>query len=107
MSLYRANKKRKGSLRRNVSVEGETLEFKIERMLSNGEPLNGNGEAAQMIFTDRKDGVMEGYNPRTDRWEIAVDAASKVGKSKAAKRDAKLKEGENGETESIQGEAKK
>ena len=35
-------------------------------------------DGAPIIFTDAKDGVRPEFNPRTDRWEIAIDAMDKV-----------------------------
>lgn len=69
-------------------VEGEPIEHKIERVVSNKEPIT---DGAPSIFTERKDGVVSAYNIRTDRWEIATDAMDKVSGSIQAKRDAKGK----------------
>ena len=44
-------------------------------------------DGAPPIYTDRKEGVKEAYNIRTDRWDIAVNAMDAVSRSKAAKRD--------------------
>jgi len=68
----------------NQSVEGETIEQKIERVVQNKEPIT---DGAPLIYTDRKDGVEAGYNIKTDRFEIAVEAMDKVAKSNIAKRD--------------------
>lgn len=70
----------------NQSTEGETLEMKIERILSNKEPIK---DGAPLIYTDRKDGVQAGYNIKTDRWEVAIDAMDKVAKEVAARRENK------------------
>ena len=69
-------------------VEGEPIELKIQRITSNKEPIK---DGAPEIFTERKEGVKSAYNIRTDRWEIAADAMSKVEGSIQAKRDAKAK----------------
>jgi hypothetical protein len=70
----------------NKSYEGETLEQKIERITTNKEPIS---DGAPLIYTERKDGVQAGYNIRTDRFEIAIDAMDKVQKSKIAQRENK------------------
>jgi hypothetical protein len=70
------------------TVEGEPIEHKIERIVSNKEPIS---DGAPEIFTERKEGVKSAYNIRTDRWEIASEAMSKVEGSIQAKRDAKGK----------------
>lgn len=67
----------------NKSTSGELLEQKIERIITNGEPLK---DGAPLIYTDRRDGVQPAYDIRTDRFDIAVDAMDKVTKAKYAKR---------------------
>lgn len=69
-------------------VDGETIEMKIERIVSNKEPIK---DGAPMIYSERKDGVIAAYNIRTDRFEIACDAMNKVQASIQAKRDEKAK----------------
>ena len=54
---------------------GKPIEWKIERIVSNKEPIS---DGAPEIFTERKEGVKSAYNIRTDRWEIATEAMSKV-----------------------------
>jgi len=68
----------------NASLQGETIEQKMERVTQNKEPIK---DGAPLIYTDRNDGVQAGYNIRTDRFEIAVDAMDRVAKSKTAQRD--------------------
>jgi len=77
----------KGGIIRNTSLEGETIEMKIERILNNKEPIK---DGAPLIYTERKDGIQAGYNIRTDRFEVAVEAMDKVTKSAIAKRDPKV-----------------
>lgn len=86
--MYKYRKPSKSTLKSVECVEGEPIELKIERIVSNKEPIS---DGAPSIFTERKDGVISAYNIRTDRWEIATDAMSKVEGSIQAKRDAKGK----------------
>jgi hypothetical protein len=79
---------RRTTLEVNKTYEGETIEQKVERITQNGEPIK---DGAPLIYTDRKDGVQAGYNIRTDRFEVAVEAMDKVHKSDIAKRDNKPK----------------
>jgi hypothetical protein len=90
------------SLRVNKSYEGETIEQKVERITQNGEPIK---DGAPLIYTDRKDGVQAGYNIKTDRFEVAVEAMDKVHKSDIARRDNKPKMEivKDAESESTQG----
>ena len=69
-------------------VEGEPIEHKIERIVSNKEPIS---DGAPSIFTERKDGVIAAYNIRADRWDIASEAMDKVSGSIQAKRENKAK----------------
>ena len=59
----------------NKCVDGENIEVKIRRIVDEKEPIT---DGAPIIFTDAKDGVRPEFNPRTDRWEIAIDAMDKV-----------------------------
>jgi len=87
--MYKKNiKYAKGGLKINNSTQGETIEQKVERILDNKEPIK---DGAPLVYTDRKDGVMPGYNIRTDRWEVAVEAMNKVAKNITAKRENKAK----------------
>ena len=49
------------------------------RFQENNEPI---GETAPLIYTPRKDGVIAAYDVRTDKWDIALDAMSKVNKTR-------------------------
>ena len=65
--------------------EGETIETKVARITQNKEPIT---DSAPIIFTEKKDGVLPAYNIRTDRFDIALDAMDKIGKSKAKNQTA-------------------
>ena len=84
--MYKVKPYTKTEFNVNKSVEGETIEQKIERVTTNKEPIK---DGAPIIYTERKDGVLAGYNIRTDRFEVAVDAMDKVQKSKVAQREAR------------------
>lgn len=89
--MYKQNVINATTIKRNTSVEGEPLEAKIERIVHNNEPIK---DGAPKIYTDRKDGVMKDYNPRTDKWEVAIDAMDKVAEAKRNKRQELLTERE-------------
>lgn len=82
--MYKKNIMAKTTARVNTTVEGETIEMKVERMLNNGEPIT---DGAPIIHTERKDGVLPGYDIRTDRFEVAIDAVDKIAKTHKAKRE--------------------
>ena len=79
----------------NESYEAETLEQKIEKIMSSKEPID---ETAPIIYTERKKGVQPEYNIRTDRFEVALEAMDKVSASYQAKREARIKENANENT---------
>lgn len=59
----------------NKGVEGETIESRIKRMVSNGEPI---GDAAPMRYTERKDGVLAESDVRTDKFDVALENMDKI-----------------------------
>ncbi len=83
---YNPKRIQKSSLKSVETIEGETIEQKIERIVTNKEPIK---DGAPEIFTERKDGVIAAYNIRTDRFELAAEAMDKVTRSREAKRDSK------------------
>lgn len=89
--MYRKVTMRPTSLRINKGIEGEMIEHKIQRILNNGEPIE---DGAPIIYTERKDGVGAAYNPRTDRFEVAVEAMDAVAKAETAKREDRMKQRE-------------
>ncbi len=84
--MYRRNKAEKSRLTSTETLEGETIENKIERIVQNKEPIT---DGAPEIYTERANGVIEGYNIRTCRWEVAAEAMDLVQKSKKAKKKKK------------------
>lgn len=67
----------------NNSEEGEAIENKIERIVTQNEPIN---DGAPLIYTERSEGLKPEYDIRTDRFEIAVEAMDKVAAAKIARR---------------------
>lgn len=66
--------------------EGETIETKIRRITEEKAPIT---DTAPIIYTNREDGVIAGYNIRTDRFDIALSAMDRVNKAKIATRNGK------------------
>lgn len=92
------------TLRENKSVEGETIETKMERIVNNKEPIK---DGAPLIYTERKEGVRPSTNIRTDRFEIAAEAMDKITKSVQATREnnqLKLLKNEEKQTDITTGE---
>lgn len=99
--MYKTPIIKKSKIEANKSVEGETIEMKIDRFINNKETITDKGSTA--IYMERKEGVNKAYNIRTDRWEIAIEAMDKVSKSYQARRDekAKLESGNSDSADSI------
>lgn len=86
--MYRYNKPKATTIKRNTSYEAETIEQKMQRVLNNKEPIK---DGAPLIYTERKDGVKPEMDIRTDRFEVALDAMSTVDKTYKAKREERIK----------------
>lgn len=68
--------------------EGETIETKVRRIVEEKEPIS---DTAPIVYTNRDDGVIAGYNIRTDRFDVALSAMDTVNKAKIATRNGKNK----------------
>lgn len=79
MYKYKVGKPTK--IRVNKSIEGETIEMKVRRIVDNKEPIT---DGAPLIYGAKGD-VMPGHNIRTDRFEVAVEATDAISKSNIAK----------------------
>lgn len=64
------------------AYEGETIEHKVQRIVLNKEPIE---DGAEIIYTEKKDGVLPQYNIRTDKWEIAQNAMDLAQQQRIAK----------------------
>lgn len=67
----------------NESVEGETIETKVERIMTNNEAIE---DGAPVIYTERADGVLPEHDIRTDRFDLALDATGAIERSNTIKR---------------------
>jgi len=73
--MKKFNKAEKSSFRINNSVEGETIEKKVQRIMNNNE---GISDGAPIIYTERNEGVVPEFDIRSDRFDLALDAMDKV-----------------------------
>lgn len=89
------------TLRINDSYDTLPLERKIERMIYSNEPIPSTD---QLIYTERKDGIMPAYDIRTDRFELALDATSQIEKSYISRREEKGKSANVSTAESTDGQ---
>lgn len=102
--MYTKTKPTQTTINVNESVEGETIEAKIRRITNNREPITDN---AELVYTNRKDGVNPGTDPRTDKWEIAVEAMETVHQTKQGIIKEKIKTPEQKEADKLAKEAQK
>ena len=79
--------------------EGETIETKVRRIVEEKEPIS---DTAPIIYTKREDGVIAGYNIRTDRFDVALSAMDTVNKAKIATRNGKNKVEESDSNKEIE-----
>ena len=86
--MYRKNVIRHSSIIQNNSMEGSTIEQKIERIINNKETIK---DGAPLIYTERSQGILPAYDIRTDRFEIAIEGVTKIQKSAQARREEKAK----------------
>lgn len=93
--MYKKIRSKKTTLLVNTSYVGEPIEAKIRRIVNNKEPIS---DGAPLIYTDRSEGVQPGYDIRTDRFDVAIEAMDKVTKSHQAKREDKHKPKEENKT---------
>lgn len=102
--LYIKTKPNKTTINVNKSVEGESIELKIRRITLNREPIT---DGAELVYTERKNGVDPATDVRTDKWAIAVDAMETVHQTKQGLIKEKMKTPEIKEQERIAKEAAK
>ncbi len=76
----------------NESTEGKSVEEKMRETTINGQPIDN---AAPLIYTDRKDGVLPQYDIRTDRWDIALQTTDKIARTNVAKSQDKTDNKQN------------
>ncbi|AXH73226.1 MAG: hypothetical protein [Microviridae sp.] len=86
--MYKKNIPTKTTMKINNSYVAETIEAKVRRITTNKEPIT---DGAPLIYTERNQGVQPGYNIKTDRFEIAVEAMDTVSKTYIAKREERHK----------------
>lgn len=87
--MYKPNKINRSKIKQNTAIEGETIETKFQRILTNNEPIT---DGAPLIYTERSEGVRPGYDIRTDRFDIALEAMTVVHRSETAQREHKARE---------------
>ena len=80
----------KSSIKSVPKWEGaETIEEKVRRITTEKTPIPSEIMVNENSFQPRSEGVGFDYNPRSDRFEEAVDNMDKASRSLIARRDSK------------------
>lgn len=76
----------KSRIQTNDLIEdAESLEEQLRKMVAGEEPIQAT---ARINYTDRKDGVHQEYDIRTDRFELAMMASDRIHATQYAARMA-------------------
>lgn len=90
----------RGGIKLNQSIIGESIEDKVLRMVNNGEPMDS--PEVDLIYTERKEGVLPQYDIRADKWDIAIESMDIANQSYHANRKKKeIKEVEDREPKPV------
>lgn len=81
--IYSKSGRVKSDIKRECTQVGESLEEMIRRCTESNEPIDST---APMIYTEEADGVQPQFDPRSDRFDIALEAVDKYNKSMEAKK---------------------
>ena len=72
--MYKFITNKPTSITVNNSYEGETIEQKVRRIMLNNEPIE---DTAPLLYTAKKDGVINETNIRNDKWEQMTESREK------------------------------
>jgi len=61
------------------NLPGDTIENKVKRWLTTGEKIDAD---TPMLYFKRSEGVRPETDIRTDRFDVALDATTKIGMAK-------------------------
>lgn len=104
--MRRKNSNIGGRIKRTEVYIGESIENMLAKRLE-GESIDIN--QSQLIYTDRKDGVLPQTNIRTDQFDVAmmshdaIERARMSAKENISKNQKSAKDGDSSDTESTQG----
>ena len=73
--MYNFKKSRQSTtINVNNSYEGEMIENKVKRIMTNNEPIE---DTAPLLYTAKSDGVINETNIRNDKWEQMTESREK------------------------------
>lgn len=79
---------RTGIIKRNTSYEAESIEQML-RKAKEGESIELGGK--ELLYTEKKDGVLPITNIRTDKFDLAMEALDTVERTRAVKEKEYMK----------------
>lgn len=85
---YKKLVNRTGLIKRNTSYEAESIEQML-RKAKEGESIELGGK--ELLYTEKRDGVLPVTNIRADKWDIAQQAMDTVERTRAAKEKEYMK----------------
>lgn len=83
--MFRPTKYKSSGLKGVQSYQAKSIEREVEEIITQKKPIEAT---AQMIYTEKKDGVIEDFDIRTDKWEAMQRAATYVNEQKREYRKA-------------------
>lgn len=86
--MFKTSNYSKTQISCNEAYYAESIEQKMRKVMAGAETAE---ETAQIIYTDRKDGVLPEYDIRTDRFDVALEASDKCHKTDIARREEAMK----------------
>lgn len=69
------------------TYQAKSIEREIEDIITQKKPIEAS---AQLMYTEKKDGVIEDFDIRTDKWEAMQRAATYVNEQKREYRQADI-----------------
>lgn len=67
--------------------EGKSIENELEEIITQKKPIEAT---APLVYTEKRDGVIEDFDIRTDKWEAMQRAANYVNEQKREYRKADI-----------------
>lgn len=83
---------RKSQLEINESVEGDTMEIQMERILNNGEMESL--EQKELKYTNPEDGIIAITDIRSDKFDMAIEQNEKILEDQRGRLEEKRKDRE-------------
>lgn len=87
--MYKPSKATTTTFQSPILKRGETIEAKVRRIKSNDEPIT---DGVQESYTEREEGVRPDNDPRSDKWDAAIEATAKAAKNTLTQREMRIGE---------------